>query len=140
MKHLLVLFAMTLCACARPDYLPETPAVNNEQNDPQSTCPLYFSKENICAELIWKQNPTSTDFSEFELRFNSAVAAENLSVILWMPSMGHGSSPVKIESLGDGKFRVFKVFFIMPGDWEIRIVLKDTQTTRDQVFVPLVVP
>ncbi len=140
MKYLIVFLALTLCACARPDYLPEATAVNNEQNDPQSNCTILFNKENICAELLWKQAPTSTDFSEFELRFNASIPAENLSVILWMPSMGHGSSPVKIESLGDGKFRVFKVFFIMPGDWEIRIVLKDSQATLDQAHVPLVVP
>ena len=46
-------------------------------------------------------------------------------ILLWMPSMGHGSSPVKIERLDVGVFKASEIFFIMPGPWDIRYQLKD---------------
>jgi hypothetical protein len=63
---------------------------------------------------------------------------------LWMPSMGHGSSPVKIsQALGtagaplDGVFNVTNVFFVMPGEWEIRVIVKDGNgNLLDQAALP----
>jgi hypothetical protein len=44
-----------------------------------------------------------------------------VAVVLWMPSMGHGSSPVSVAKIDVGTYRASQVFFTMPGDWEIRI-------------------
>lgn len=141
MKLLSLFFLILLSACARPDYLDETPLTPpTSQNDTQDHCPIPFNQTDLCAKIIWKQNPNSTDFSEFELHFNQEVALENLSVILWMPSMGHGSSPVKIEALSSMVFRIYKVFFIMPGDWEIRISINQNPASPAQASLPLVVP
>ena len=55
-----------------------------------------------------------------------------VAVKLWMPSMGHGSSPVKLDHAKDaghadvpGVFEVTHVYFVMPGDWEIHVQLKN---------------
>jgi len=52
-----------------------------------------------------------------------------LKVELFMPSMGHGSSPVTVTLFPKtGIYFVNKVKFLMAGPWEIRIKLLDTKT------------
>lgn len=60
-----------------------------------------------------------------------------LAVVLWMPSMGHGSSPVTIERLDRGTYRVSEVFFTMAGDWEIRVQLKAGNDVKSEAILPL---
>lgn len=57
---------------------------------------------------------------------------DQIEVKLWMPSMGHGSSPTVVQRATDssgkiipGTFNVNNVFFVMSGNWEIWITLKD---------------
>lgn len=140
-RHGLVTLIFLMSACARPEYVDNTDInIPQSQTEQEDSCPLAFPNEKICASMHWLKAPTSSDFSEFELHFSDEVTPSSLSVILWMPSMGHGSSPVKIEPLGDGKFRIHRVYFIMPGDWEVRVYLKNGPTILDQIFVPLMVP
>lgn len=63
-----------------------------------------------------------------------AVFTDKIDVELWMPSMGHGSSPTQVVPMMDsdarplaGMYLVTNVFFIMPGDWEVRVTLTDSQ-------------
>lgn len=44
---------------------------------------------------------------------------------LWMKSMGHGSSPIKITKISDGIFLLEEITFIMPGEWQLHIELRD---------------
>ncbi len=51
-------------------------------------------------------------------------------VVLWMPSMGHGSAPTKIDPVANdqgqavpGAYLVSRMYFVMPGDWDIRVNL-----------------
>jgi YtkA-like len=62
---------------------------------------------------------------------------KNLHVFLWMPSMGHGSAPVKIKKLGDGEYEVSEVQFIMGGKWEIKFQLKNGAQVFDETVVSL---
>ena len=62
---------------------------------------------------------------------------KDLHVFLWMPSMGHGSSPVKIQKVADGEYDVTNVNFIMGGKWDLRIQLKEGNQVVDEVVVPL---
>jgi hypothetical protein len=57
---------------------------------------------------------------------------DSIEVVLWMPSMGHGSAPTQVERQLDaqgnvvpGVFRVRNVYFSMGGLWEIRVGLTD---------------
>lgn len=67
---------------------------------------------------------------------------EDVEVVLWMPSMGHGSSPTQVERVVDAAgavvsstLRVRNVYFIMGGDWEVRVTLKSADgTTETQKF------
>ncbi|WP_413293575.1 FixH family protein [Bdellovibrio sp. HCB185ZH] len=146
MKNLLLGF-LFLTACARPDYI-DPAAINKVQSPASDKCALRMTQSQLCSSIQWTVGPQSPAESEFILKFwNESTANENgpyidpagtLSVILWMPSMGHGSSPVKIDKIEPGVYRVRRVFFIMPGDWEIRIFLKDGATTVDQTTESLV--
>lgn len=103
-------------------------------------CPLPFPKHRVCAEIIWNSPVAEAVNSPFQLRFwkmgegtaNGPYAdpPHAVAVKLWMPAMGHGSSPVTVtpavESGGtriSGIFDVNNVYFIMPGDWEIHVQL-----------------
>ena len=55
------------------------------------------------------------------------------TLILWMPSMGHGSSPTRVERLDTGTYRASEVFFVMPGEWELKFEASDA----GQAVIPL---
>ena len=100
-------------------------------------CDLSFSRAQLCASLTWDAQPDSENEGSFVMQFrslrgDSVNSPQVPSVQLWMPSMGHGSSPVTVVALGGGAYRVSRVFFIMPGDWEIRVQLKDGAQIADQ--------
>lgn len=144
MKYLVLIF-LFLNACARPDYI--DPKIASQSQQPPHGCALELKNSALCASVEWTSGPQSPQESEFILKFwNNTGAvqgpyadpANTLSVILWMPSMGHGSSPVTIEKIQEGVYRVRRVFFIMPGDWEVRVFLKNGTTTVDQAVVSLV--
>lgn len=146
MKFLILLSFLILGACARPDYINPS-ELNGVQNNAQTHCALQFSQSHLCASLSWTQGPVSPNESEFILKFwDEQSSSESgpyidplntLSVVLWMPSMGHGSSPVTIEKLDTGVYRVRRVYFIMPGEWEVRAFLKNNTTLVDQAHVTL---
>lgn len=59
-------------------------------------------------------------------------------VVLWMPSMGHGSTPTQTAWADQGTYRTTNVFFTMPGDWEIRFQVKNGSEVVDETRVRLV--
>jgi hypothetical protein len=62
----------------------------------------------------------------------------DIDVVLWMPSMGHGSSPVTVEKLDVGTYRASRVFFSMKGDWDLRFQLKVGGDVRDQAIISII--
>ncbi|OYZ18058.1 MAG: hypothetical protein B7Y39_14245 [Bdellovibrio sp. 28-41-41] len=63
---------------------------------------------------------------------------DNIEVVLWMPSMGHGSAPTQLERAIDangnllaGVFNVRNVYFVMGGDWDVRVTLTDAQGAQE---------
>ena len=51
--------------------------------------------------------------------------------------MGHGSSPTHVEKVDLGTYSVNNVFFVMPGEWEIRFQLIGPQQVADEIIVPI---
>jgi hypothetical protein len=125
----------------------ETEAENQDTSDssvPRVSCDFLFKSQNLCATLAWVKKPSAEQPGEFLLSFwskdqnpNQAPSYSNpdaakVFVKLWMPDMGHGSSPVttaqSVSANGapeSGVFRSTGVFFIMGGKWEIIVQLKD---------------
>jgi len=112
------------------------------------SCGLKLEKLEACVNLQWVKQPTQEEEGELTLEFsklsssaqswNPETEGYDLNVILWMPSMGHGSSMVKIipaeKTATKAVFRVTEVFFIMPGEWDIRIQLRKDNNVVDQVY------
>ena len=126
----------------------ETGSQNQDASDPAGPrvgCDFLFPSQSLCASITWVKKSTAEEPGEFLLSFwskdqnpsqpitYSNPDAHKVFVKLWMPDMGHGSSPVSTnqatEANGTPKTGVFRstgVFFIMGGKWEIIVQLKDS--------------
>lgn len=96
----------------------------------------------LCLHLGFHSPVTTEAASEFMVHFTSdaqALAAiTNLNVELWMPSMGHGSSPVVVTKRNDAFYKVTEAWFVMSGDWEVRVSFMNNGVA-DQIIVPVTV-
>ena len=130
--------------CAEPNYV-DTKDKKVTQNK-ATTCSIQFSKLDHCLTLTWEKEPTNQTYGQFLFQIQSNKnkqplqlrEGENLSVILWMPSMGHGAAPVLVESVSPGVFRAKNVFFTMPGEWDIRFELKSGNQLIDEAIYTLI--
>lgn len=132
----LVLFLLFVVApltgCAQPNYGAQSENALGSTSG-AADCGLKF--RDSCASLVWEVQPTEEKEGTFLLEFSQAIE-QNVAVVLWMPSMGHGSSPVIVEKLAPNRFRASRVFFVMPGEWEIRVQLKNGRELIEQVVLP----
>lgn len=141
--------ALFLAACARPKYVEAAasgPVGAGEQT--AADCPARFQNSQNCLSWVWETKPTSRTsgrlvFKIYRLNLfdRSAVPVDPIlppSLLLWMPGMGHGSSPTQVTRLDVGTYRADQVFFVMPGEWELRFQLKDGATIQDEAVVNLV--
>ena len=148
------LFFSALCSgfgCTHPNYAnpvststPQTaPAPTTQENPvpaaepPAKTCPQEWSQLQLCMQQAWQENPVANSYVALQLNFgklNSESQALQpvalgpqlqLQAQLWMPAMGHGGPPVQVDSCGIGCFNLTKIYFIMPGTWEIRLKVID---------------
>ncbi|RYZ91710.1 MAG: serine protease spb1 [Proteobacteria bacterium] len=143
-----VALALILSSCARPIYQ----QVANEprgttDNSKASRCDIRFTQSQHCLEYAWVTYPTESKPGEFLFKIYRLNLADQspmpvdhnlkLQVVLWMPSMGHGSTPVTVTRLDVGTFSATKVFFVMPGEWEIKFQLKDEEALQDEAILSL---
>lgn len=154
-KFLLRIFFLALTSaiylgCAKPTYINsnDTGKKNTEQKQGATTydCSLKWNSKNYCLSWSWKKKPTEEDYGSMILRVYQLSALDNFAepvdlnsipqVILWMPSMNHGSSPTTVKRISIGTFQVDDVFFTMPGKWEIRFRLLDGDSV-DEVIDPI---
>ncbi|MES2767598.1 MAG: serine protease spb1 [Bdellovibrionota bacterium] len=143
MKNFILAFTLLiqpLTACAKADYVSQDKPVS-----PSSAYQVIFKKLGIYAEIEWANPPQKSQDSKFHLKVLGMVSEESmqklesatLEVILWMPSMGHGSSPTSVQKVNSSTFDVSNVYFIMDGDWEIRFVLKNGSQVLDEATYSL---
>ena len=124
-------------ACAHPNYQDDVAPANDHK--PASTCALAYAN-GLCVDITWEVQPTDDVQGAFLLKFYSANTPEvaqdpqaKVAVVLWMPAMGHGSSPVTVTPVSPGVYRATNVYFVMPGAWEIRIKLKNEKNETTEV-------
>jgi hypothetical protein len=147
-SFLLAILGLTMSpGCAEKKWINEprsasaqdSSAGEQERNKTLSnSCPVRFSKINICAQIKWMANANTSTEAVFHLKFDPAqfnskpIVQENLEVYLWMPSMGHGSSPVTIKKTAQNDtFEISKIFFIMPGIWDVHFKIKNAGQELD---------
>lgn len=96
-----------------------------------------FTTTGHSLELVWLSPINSTEAGHFLLitKINAKASdlPANFSLFLWMPSMGHGSSPVTIKKMATGVYDVTDVYFIMDGDWQMRIQLKNDSSVLEEI-------
>jgi hypothetical protein len=135
-KLFFIISLFALPACAHPNYQDRT-APPSIAADGNKQCELRMPVSGICVQLTWEKQPSDSEKGIFTLRFSLNESPANLAnapkVVLWMPSMGHGSAPVTVQAVSADFYRVSDVYFVMPGEWEIRIQIKDQNGAVDQV-------
>lgn len=109
---------------------------------------LTFKKTDSSFILSWVEGPKRGGSKFIVKTWKKDVGTMNgpfqdfsktFFVMLWMPSMGHGSVPVKIKKIADGEYEISDVQFIMPGKWEIKFQLKDGNQVFDETVVSLTI-
>lgn len=107
---------------------------------------VTFKKSNYSFVVAWKVAPKKGETSFFMRTWKNDVGTmngpfqdleKNLHIFLWMPTMGHGSAPVKIQKTAEGEYDVTNVQFIMGGKWDIKFQLKDGNQVVDEAVVSL---
>jgi hypothetical protein len=97
--------------------------------DPRNGVDVSFGKIGLRGVGMWKQGPQTGAESVLEFHIVNPKTSEavelqgELQVDLWMPDMGHGSSPVEIEksTTTPGVYTIKKMYFIMNGAWQVRL-------------------
>jgi hypothetical protein len=115
---------------------------------------LVFNNGQLHAHLTWLKGPVSPDESQMRLEWHDgathALTEPQLpfSVQIFMPGMNHGSAPTQIQRVLDNKghvitgtYNILNIYFMMSGDWELRLSLKypngSTETQVLKINVPL---
>lgn len=97
---------------------------------PVAACEIFFKTEELCLTPKWEVAPTAARPGTMTVTFTDSedrpLSPKNdFFFFLWMPGMGHGSTPVTITPVEDGVYSVTNVKFIMKGAWDIHYQLKD---------------
>ena len=105
---------------------------------------LEFKKTDFAFTVTWEEGP-QLGSSQFIMKtWNKKLGTisgpyqdlpKDLSVFLWMPAMGHGSAPVKLQKINDGEYKVSEVQFLMGGKWEVKFQLKDGGQVFDETVI-----
>ncbi len=114
----------------------------NAQTSPTT---LSFQQGTLTAELTWAENsPVVGPESKMQVQWRDAAGqpvdlAGDFRVVLFMPDMGHGSSPTKIAKPAEtvGLYKVSKIYFTMPGLWEVRVILRLTGMDPEMQYTSL---
>lgn len=133
---------LSLLSCAQPRYENARPTLQVAS----SNCPNQLSRSGLCLNWQWEKVPTLEDVGSLVVqvyRIDPQTRVAQLTspgpefeLVLEMPLMKHGSTPITIENLGPGLYRANEVYFNMTGDWELRFFFKTVEGLDDKVFVP----
>ena len=86
--------------------------------------PTYCHTElkNLCASISYEAKPVMGEAFEFVVDLaGDASTVSGIKAELWMPSMGHGSAPVRVERVNANQFLVTEAYFVMGGDWVVNV-------------------
>lgn len=138
-----------LVGCSQPKYVQESPTTENKLAQENADCRIKLSISQLCLQWSWQLKPTTKQagilvFKTYRLNQLDQTPVETelsgtADVVLWMPDMGHGSTPTKTERIDVGTYRVSQVFFIMPGKWEIRFQIKNENKVLESAIVEIII-
>lgn len=83
--------------------------------------------------LKWTTPPSLSELGVFELTLSSPLkTTQTINAYIWMPDMGHGSSPIEIKQVSELQYIFSEVAFIMPGLWVLHIEILENNQVVDQ--------
>lgn len=147
-KFCLVPVLFFLASCAQPKYEQVT-TISNDGFSIQNLedCELRFEQSRLCLLWRWEKKPTESDVGVLVFKTvrpnkldGSSLPQDvdgDVEVVLWMPSMGHGSTPTQTDRIDTGSFRVQEVFFVMHGEWTIYFRIMKSGQKIDEARVDL---
>lgn len=111
---------------------------------------LVFPRAGLVAEAQWVKGPGVSSESQMRLVWREVNTGKvvdphlQFAVVLWMPSMDHGSAPTQIRRAVNaanevivGTYLVTKMFFIMPRDWEVVVKLRHLDGSEEAAKILL---
>lgn len=125
-----------ISGCARPNYVNlQGNSAQNKISEFSFNCDVTLNKIGSCLQLIWREDivvgkPTKLVIKSFRPnKYDGSAVIESLPIqsnndfklILWMPSMNHGSAPTRLElpQLDTGTYLFSNLNFIMSGLWHL---------------------
>jgi hypothetical protein len=96
--------------------------------------PPVKSTSNAFVVTFTKLNSTATKTGPLEIPFGEV----DVVLMMNMGHHGHGTSPVTVNTYGDGVYYVTKGNFTMPGSWEVRLSITGLRG-GDDVSIPVTV-
>jgi hypothetical protein len=149
--RLLACLAVAISGCARPRYenVHVSPKGVSSQEQKVANCETRFRNSGLCVLWQWEKMPTLTEAGSLIFKVVRANALDDSPIpidptvsptlILWMPSMKHGSSdPTTIQQIDTGSYRATNVRFRMPGEWELNFQINEGNGASDDAVARIV--
>lgn len=149
-KFVLSFLIIAIIGCAQPKYISEAEVkdTNQQATESKASCEIKFTQSGHCLSWFWENKPSKNNegsliFKVYRLNVFDQTAipmdAQQIpELVLWMPSMGHGSMPSVTTRLDVGTYRASKVFFIMPGEWDLKFQIKNGLDVVDEAQVQII--
>ncbi|RLA62673.1 MAG: hypothetical protein DRQ88_08865 [Epsilonproteobacteria bacterium] len=121
----------------------DSPFINKETSGEVRGIPgleneLVFPSQKVILKTYWNKGPIVSDESKLTIilldEYGRTIDPPlKLNILLWMPTMGHGSFPVKVKKLSQGVYEAQEIFFTMEGYWDIHFQLMENNKVQDEV-------
>lgn len=97
--------------------------------------------QTICAHIGYDEEFSTQKEAEFMVDVVSPKAErmKNIQIELWMDmgsGHGHGSAPVQWTDEGSGKYHVTNAYFVMAGEWQIKVAF-DIEGVAQEIIIPV---
>lgn len=81
----------------------------------------------------WLTLPSLEEEGSFNLKLKEALRDnQRIEAYLWMPEMGHGSSPIEIKAINPMEIEYTELAFTMPGLWVLHINFIENEKVVDK--------
>ena len=131
-KITLIFLTLFFMSCGKPPLLNKL-HTNPEEINGQILLSEQFPIEKLSFSINWIIKPTLENLSSYELKLARPLPqTQTLNSFIWMPDMGHGSSPIQISQLNATDFNLSEIAFIMPGLWVLHIEILENKQVIDQ--------
>lgn len=146
----LLMCGLVLSSCGKAPlfhHVDESDLVGNilgQTPDPHCNGKYGFPKLALCYDIKWRGPISTLGDNPFSIQFYENDQPVELSPLsfhayIWMPEphMNHGSAPFRFSNLGNGKYNVSNVYFIMSGYWELHIQMKEKDVVIDEDIIAI---